>query len=65
MFSAPTYLVLNRFICYVYGHIRENLVLNLKFQGVNIGQDVNRDRDWGASTSQDRMVQAKYLNLST
>lgn len=55
MFSAPKCLVLTRFICYVLGHVRENLVLNLNFQGVNIGQDVNRDLGRGASTSQDRI----------
>lgn len=53
MFSAPKCLVLNRFICYVLGRVRENLVL--KFQGVNIGRDVNHDRGRGASSTKDRI----------
>lgn len=50
MFSVePVYLLR-------FDHVRENLVLNLNFQGINIGQDVNReDRGRGASTIQDRI----------
>lgn len=55
MFSPPKCLKLNRFICYVLGHVRENRVLNQNFQGVNIGQDVNCDRGRGASSIQDRL----------